>query len=203
MKKDQKEIYYATGDSIENIKELPQMEKILDKGYEVLYFLDQVDEFLAAIINSYQDKTFKSLQKGDLDLDSEEEKAEIEKKTTDNKSLLDSIKDNLKEQVIDVKLSNRLKSHPVCLVSDDALSIDMEKALNAINPGGVKANKILEINPDHELFLALSKAYEKDPDIANYAQLLYDQALLIAGLPIEDPVKYSERVSDLMLKALK
>ena len=200
-KKSQKDIYYATGDSIANIKELPQIEKVLDKGYEVLYFLDQVDEFMVSIINEYDGKKFKSIQKGDLDLDSKEEKKEIEKKTEDNKDLLTAIKDILKDDVTDVKLSNRLKSQPVCLVSDDNLSIDMEKALKAFNQD-VKANKILEINPEHDLFKALVKQYNKDKKIDDYAKLLYDQAQLIAGLTIKDPVEYTKRISELMLKAM-
>ncbi len=202
MKEDQKDIYYAVGDSIENIKELPQLEKVLDKGYEVLYFTDNVDEFMTSVINAYDGKPFKSLQKGDLDLDTKEEKEEIEKKTSDNKDLLETIKEDLKDKVNDVKLSNRLKSSPVCLVSDDGLSFTMEKTLNAMNQGMVKANKILEINPEHELFKALSKTYETNKDIKEYSTLLYDQALLIAGLNIEDPVSYTKRISELMLKAL-
>ena len=197
-----KDIYYATGDSIENIKELPQIEKVLDKGYEELYFLDQVDEFMASIINEYDGRKFKSIQKGDLNLDSKEEKKEIEKKTEDNKDLLQAIKDILKDEVSDVKLSTRLKSQPVCLVSDDNLSIDMEKALKALNQD-VKANKILEINPEHDLFKALANEYEKKNSIDDYAKLLYDQAQLIAGLTIKDPVEYTKRVSELMLKAMK
>ena len=202
MKEDQKDIYYAVGDSIENIKELPQLEKVLDKGYEILYFIDNVDEFMASVINTYDNKPFKSLQKGDLDLDTKEEKEEIDKKTSDNKDLLETIKNDLKDKVSDVKLSNRLKSSPVCLVSDEGISFTMEKTLNAMNQGMVKANKILEINPDHELFKALTKTFEKDKDIKEYSTLLYDQALLIAGLNIEDPTSYTKRISELMLKAM-
>ena len=201
MKEDQKEIYFATGESIEAIKELPQMEKVLDKGYEVLYFTDSVDEFMAQIVHDYKEKTFMSILAGDLDIDSEEEKKEIEKKKEDNKDLIAAIKDVLKDEVSDVKLSNRLKSQPVCLVSDEFLSIDMEKALKAMNQD-VKANKILEINPDHELFKALSKEYNQNTNIEDYANLLYDQALLIAGLNIKDPVKYTERITNLMLKSI-
>ena len=202
MKEDQKDIYYAVGDSIENIKELPQLEKVLDKGYEILYFIDNVDEFMASVINTYDNKPFKSLQKGDLDLDTKEEKEEIDKKTSDNKDLLETIKNDLKDKVSDVKLSNRLKSSPVCLVSDEGISFTMEKTLNAMNQGMVKANKILEINPDHELFKALTKTFGKDKDIKEYSTLLYDQALLIAGLNIEDPTSYTKRISELMLKAM-
>lgn len=201
MKEDQKEIYFATGESIDNIKELPQMEKVLEKGYEVLYFTDSVDEFMAQIVHDYKEKTFKSILAGDLDIDSEEEKKEFEQKKEDNKDLVAAIKEVLKDEVSDVKLSNRLKSQPVCLVSDEFLSIDMEKALKAMNQD-VKANKILEINPDHDLFKALSKEYSENSNIEDYANLLYDQALLIAGLNIKDPVKYTERITNLMLKSM-
>lgn len=203
MKEDQKDIYYATGETIEAIKELPQLEKVLDKGYEVLYFTDNVDEFMANIIGNYSDKPFKSLLQGDLDLDTKEEKEEVEKKANDNKDLLATLKEELKDKVSDVKLSTRLKTSPVCLVSDDGISINMAKTLNAMNQGYIQANKILEINPDHELFKALAKVYETNKDLREYANLLYDQALLIAGLTIEDPLAYTKRVSDLMLKALE
>lgn len=203
MKEDQKDIYYATGETIEAIKELPQLEKVLDKGYEVLYFTDNVDEFMANIIGNYSDKPFKSLLQGDLDLDTKEEKEEVEKKANDNKDLLATLKEELKDKVSDVKLSTRLKTSPVCLVSDDGISINMAKTLNAMNQGNIQANKILEINPDHELFKALAKVYETNKDLSEYANLLYDQALLIAGLTIEDPLAYNKRVSDLMLKALE
>ena len=203
MKEDQKDIYYATGETIEAIKELPQLEKVLDKGYEVLYFTDNVDEFMANIIGNYSDKPFKSLLQGDLDLDTKEEKEEVEKKANDNKDLLATLKEELKDKVSDVKLSTRLKTSPVCLVSDDGISINMAKTLNAMNQGNIQANKILEINPDHELFKALAKVYETNKNLSEYANLLYDQALLIAGLTIEDPLAYTKRVSDLMLKALE
>lgn len=203
MKEDQKDIYYATGETIEAIKELPQLEKVLDKGYEVLYFTDNVDEFMANIIGNYSDKPFKSLLQGDLDLDTKEEKEEVEKKANDNKDLLATLKEELKDKVSDVKLSTRLKTSPVCLVSDDGISINMAKTLNAMNQGNIQANKILEINPGHELFKALAKVYETNKDLSEYANLLYDQALLIAGLTIEDPLAYTKRVSDLMLKALE
>lgn len=203
MKKDQKEIYYASGEDITKIKELPQIEKVLDKGFEVLYFTDSVDEFLTSIIMEYDGKKFKSILKGDLDLDTKKEKEELDKKSQDNKDLLAKIKEILKDKVTDVKLSTRLKSHPVCLVSDDQLSIDMEKVLKQLNQENVKANKILEINPDHELFIALSDAFKNNKDISDYANLLYEQSLLMAGLTIDDPVAYSQRIADLMLKAIK
>ena len=203
MKKGQKEIYYAAGESIEKIRQLPQMEKVLDKGYEVLFFTDSVDEFLTSIIMEYDGKQFKSILKGDLDLDSKEEKDELEKKSEESKGLIEKIKEILKDKVSDVRLSTRLKTYPVCLVSDDNLSIEMEKILKQMNQEGVKANKILEINPDHELFKALKKLNDDNGDISDYAMLLYDQALLMAGLELDDPAQYAIKVSELMLKALK
>ncbi len=202
MKEDQKEIYYAAGESLDKIKQLPQMEKVLDKGYEVLYFTDSVDEFMTSILMEYDGKPFKSILKGDLDLDSKEEKEELEKKNEESKDLLSRIKEILKDKVSDVRLSTRLKTYPVCLVSDDNLSIEMEKILRSMNQEGAKANKIMEINPDHELFAALKKQYEENGDIDEYADLLYDQASLMAGLELEDPAKYALQVSKLMLKAL-
>jgi len=203
MKKGQKEIYYASGESIEKIKELPQMEKIIDKGYEVLYFTDNVDEFMASIIMKYDDKEFKSIQKGELDLDSKEEKEEIKKKEEESKDLIAKIKEVLKDSVQDVKISARLKTSPVCLVSDNNLSIEMEKVLKEMHQEGVKATKILEINPDHDVFKALEKAYKANEDISDYALLLYDQARLLAGLTVDDPNAYTKRISNIMVKAIK
>ena len=202
MKEDQKEIYYASGESLDTIKKLPQLEKLLDKKYEVLYFTDSVDEFLTAVIREYDGKMFKSILKGDLNLDSKEEKEELEKKNEENKDLLDKIKEALKDKVNEVRLSSRLMSYPVCLVSDDNLSLDMEKILKQMNQEGVKASRILEINPDHELFGKLKQLHDSNVDIGEYASLLYSQALLMAGLPLEDPEDYVKKISDLMLKAM-
>ncbi|MDY6062758.1 MAG: molecular chaperone HtpG [Erysipelotrichaceae bacterium] len=202
MKENQKEIYYASGESIEKIKELPQMEKIIEKGFEVLYFKDNVDEFMVSIINNYQDKPFKSINKGDLDLESEDEKKARVKTAEENKDMLEKIKDILNDKVSDVRLSNRLKSHPVCLVSDDNISIEMEKVLKQFNQGDVKAKRILEINPDHELFKTLTKAFNDNYDLDDYAHVLYDQALLIAGLSIDDPIKFSKRISKILIKSI-
>lgn len=205
MKEGQKDIYYAVGESIAKIKEMPQIERVLDKGYEVLYFLENVDEFMASILMNYDEHNFKSINKGDLDLDSEEEKEKNKKDNEENKDILKTIKDILKDSVKEVKLSSRLKSHPVCLVSDDNLSIEMEKALKEMNQTdeNIKANKILEINPGHEIFKSLKAAFEKSEDISDYAKVLYDQALLIAGLSIEDPVEYSNLISKIIIKSMK
>ena len=203
MKEDQKEIYYASGESIDKIRQLPQLEKVLEKGYEVLCFTDSIDEFLTSVILNYDNKPFKSILKGDLDLESKEEKEELEKKSLDSKDLIEKLKEILKDKVSDVRLSSRLKTYPVCLVSDDNLSIDMEKVLRQLNQENVKANKILELNPEHELFALLKSMYEKNEDLSEYAQLLYEQAALMAGLTIEDPAAYALKITELMLKAKK
>ncbi len=200
MKEGQKDIYYASGEDIARIKALPQLEKVLDDGYEVLYFTDSIDEFLTSVIREYDGKPFRSILKSDLDLGSEKEKEELKKLNEDNKDLLDRIKEILKDKVFDVRLSNRLKSHPVCLVSDENLSIEMEKVLNAMDQNHVKANKIMEINPDHKIFRTLQEMLKNNEDLNEYADLLYDQSLLIAGLPIEDPVAYSQKIVGLMVK---
>ena len=203
MKEDQKDIYYACGESAEKIKAMPQLEKILEKGYEVLYFTENVDEFMATVLMNYDGKNFRSVNKGDLDLESEEEKKEIAEESIDAKDLLTSLKEALNGEVSEVRISGRLKTHPVCLVSDDGLSLNMEKVLSEMNQGGMpKANRILELNKDHPLFASLKEAHEKGEDLSDYAKLLYDQALLIAGFPIEDPLEYSRRLSEIMIKAM-
>ena len=204
MQEGQEEIYYAVGDSIDKIKEMPQIERVLDKGYEVLYFLDNVDEFMASMLMNYDGHAYKSINKGDLDLDSEEEKEKTKQANDDNKDILGTIKTALDGKVTEVKLSNRLKSHPVCLVSDDNISLEMEKVMAEMNPGqAIKANRILEINPDHELFQSLKAKFDNKQNIDEYANVLYDQALLIAGLDIEDPMEYSRRITKLMIDAMK
>ena len=142
--------------------------------------VDNVDEFCFQMMRDYKEKPFKSVAQGDLDIDSEEEKKELEKINEDNKSLLESLKEALKDKVVDVKVSNRLKSHPVCLVSDQGVSFEMEKVLNAMPDGqDVKAGRILEINPNHDIFKAIQNVYQNNADkINDYASLLFDQALL-------------------------
>ncbi|MPM87592.1 Chaperone protein HtpG [bioreactor metagenome] len=205
MPEDQKEIYYASGESAAKIAQLPQTEKVKDKGYEILYLTDEVDEFALQILMTYKEKKFKSISQGDLDLDTEAEKEERSKKQTENKDLLAAIAQDLSGKVKDVRVSSRLKSHPVCLVADEGLSMEMEKVLNNMpeNPG-MKAEKILEINSDHPIFAALKKVYEQDPsELKNYSDLLYDQALLIEGFNIEDPLAFSAKLCDLMVKVNK
>jgi molecular chaperone HtpG len=205
MPKEQKSIYYACGKTVDEINRIPAMDKLKKKNYEVLYFMDERDEFVSSIMQKYADKTFQSISKGDLGLDTEEEKKEVEKKTEDNKDMLTSMKDALGDKVKEVRISSRLTDDPVCVVADDGVSLEMEKymsqdPMNAQN--GVKANKILEINPDHPLFAKLQSMYKEDPDsVKNYADVLYDQALLLQGLNIADPAEYAKKITDLMIKA--
>ena len=175
MKEDQKHIYFASGESIEKISKLPQCELLKDKGYDLLYMLDNVDEFVIQMMQDYDGKTFKNIAQGDLDLESEEEKKEIEKQNEDNKPLLDSLKEALGDKVVDVKVSGRLKTHPVCLVSSEGLSFEMEKVL-AQMPGqenAMKAGRILEINPNHAIFKALQTITDQDKIKDYYMTKLY------------------------------
>lgn len=201
MKEDQKYIYYAGGESREQIERLPQTELVKDKGYEILYLTDDVDEFALQMMHDYSEKEFKSVSASDLDLDTEEEKKEFEKQAEENKDLLTFMKDALDGKVKAVVLSKRLKSHPVCLSNEGMLSIEMEKVLNAMpNDQKVKAERVLEINASHPIFEKLSKLYAEDQEkLKTYAQLLYTQAELIEGMPVEDPVAFSNAVCELMV----
>lgn len=200
MPESQKEIYYATGTSISAIERLPQTEKVLDKGYEILYLTENVDEFAIKVINTYKEKTFKSVTAGDLDLDTEEEKEEIKKQEDSHKSLFEKMKNSLGDAVTKVKISSRLKSHPVCLSTEGEISLEMEKVLNQnpANGNAVKAQRVLEINANHPIFAKLTAMENDDDKLGKYTKLLYDQALLIEGLPIEDPVEFSNLVCELM-----
>lgn len=196
MKEDQTYIYYATGESIHRIDLLPQAERLKEEGYEILYFTEEIDEFAIKMLQSYDDKEFKSIASGDLGLDDEAANSLNE----DNKDLFAFMKQELGDRVKEVRASTRLKSHPVCLTVAGDVSIEMEKILNAMpNGGGMKAEKVLEVNADHAIFQTLQHVYTEDEAKAKqYTDLLYQQALLIEGLPIEDPVAYSNAVCALM-----
>ncbi|MGX9706082.1 molecular chaperone HtpG [Laceyella tengchongensis] len=199
MPEDQKYIYYATGESIERIEKLPQTEIVADKGYEILYFTDDIDEFAIKMLMSYKDKPFKNVSSGDLGIEAEEQETDQEKQ--ENQELFEYMKTQLSGKVTNVKASKRLKNHPVCLSSEGEVTIEMEKILNAQpNNPNVKANKVLEINIQHEVFQTLKDAFEKDKDKLNlYTNLLYNQALLIEGLPIEDPVQFTNDICKIMV----
>lgn len=207
MPEGQEAIYFASGESVDKIDKLPQTELVKEKEFEILYLTDNVDEFTIQTLMTYKEKPFKNITQGDLNLETEEEKKEIEAKTEENKSMLTSLKDALDGKVKEVKISSRLKSNPVCLTSDEGMSFEMEKVLSAMpegNPYGMKATRILEINPNHPIFDALQSVYQKDADaVKEYADLLYQQALLIEGFSIEDPIEFSRKICDFMVKASK
>ena len=202
MKEGQDCIYYAAGDSVERIDALPIVESVKDKGYEILYLTENVDEFCIQMMVDYSEKKFKSVQGGDLDLETEEEKKEIKEKNADSKELCDAIKEALGDKVTAVRLTNKLKTHPVCITSDGALSVEMEKVLNSMpTDRKAKADKALEINPNHPIFDKLQFLFDNDKEMLNtYAELLFTQAMLIEGMSIDDPVKFSEELSKVMAK---
>ena len=203
MKHEQKYIYYASGETVEQIDRLPQTELLKEKGYEILYLTDSIDEFALQVMREFDEKQFKSVSGEDLDIEeSKEEKEAAEKQAEESKDLLEFMKESLDGKVSEVKLSHRLKSHPVCLTSKGGLSIEMEKVLNAMpTDEKVQAERVLEINAKHPVLEKLKKEYDTDKDtVKKYAALLYDQARLIEGLPIEDPVEFSNAICELMTK---
>ncbi len=194
MAKDQKYIYYATGDNLELIDKLPQAEFAKEKNYEILYLTDEIDEFAIKILSNYQDKEFKSVSGGE---DIEPAK---DKKEDQYKKLFTFMKEVLKDKVKDIKVSSRLRSHPVCITNEGAVSIEMEKVLKAMpNAESVKVDRLLEINTNHDIFKMMEKAFTKDKDkVKVLTKILYNQALLIEGLAIEDPVEYANDVYNLL-----
>ncbi len=201
MPEDQKYIYYAAGESIERIEKMPQTELLLDKGYEILYFTEDVDEFAIRMLMTYKDKEFKSVSSADLGIDTEENKNSSSEDDKENKELFEYMKNILSDKVKDVRASKRLKNHPVCLSNDGELTIEMEKILNSMpNNQNIKADKVLEININHDVFKSLKEAYEKDKDkLKLYTDLLYNQALLIEGLSIDDPVEFTNNMCKIMI----
>ncbi|EJW19298.1 molecular chaperone HtpG [Paenibacillus alvei] len=200
MPEDQKYIYYAVGESIERIEKLPQTELVLDKGYEILYFTDDIDEFAIKMLMKYKEKEFKNVSSGDLGIESDGDDKSADEQD-ENKELFEAMKDILKDKVKSVKASKRLKSHPVCLSAEGEVSIEMEKVLNAMpNNQAVKADKVLEINVNHEVFQSLKNAHASDQEkLSLYTNLLYSQALLIEGLPLQDPVEFTNDMCKIMV----
>lgn len=201
MSEDQKCIYYASGESIERIEHLPQTEMVKDKGFEILYLTDNVDEFAVKVLVDFDGKEFKSVSSGDLELETPEEKEEITKTIEDNKDMFQFMTEKLSGKVKSVKLSSRLKSHPVCLASEGNLSIEMEKVLNSMpNDNKVKAERILEINSQHPIFPKLQELYNSDKEkLSAYCEILYTEAMLIEGMSIENPVEFSNLICGLMV----
>lgn len=201
MPEDQKYIYYASGESIDRIEKLPQTELVSEKGYEILYFTEDIDEFAIKMLMNYKEKEFKSVSSGDLGIESDENEAQTETEQAENKDLFDYMKNILSSKVKDVRISKRLKSHPVCLTTEGDVTIEMEKILSAMPDNqNVKADKVLEINSNHEVFQSLKNAFENDKDkVTLYTNLLYNQALLIEGLPIQDPVEFTNDMCKVMV----
>ena len=200
MKEDQKYIYYASGENVDKAKKLPQVELIEDKGYEILFFTEDIDEFAIQILHEFDGKEFKSVSASDLDIESDEEKKEVDEKVSENKDLFTFMKNVLGDKVKDVKASSRLKSHPVCLTNEGVLSMEMEKVLNQLpSDNKVKAERILEINVNHPVFGKLTELFSTDKDkLKKFTNILYSNALLIEGFSIEDPVEYSNSICDLL-----
>ncbi len=199
MPEGQKYIYYACGKSAEQIKMMPQTEMLTEKGYEILFFTDDIDEFAIKILSNYEDIEFKSVSGSDLGIDDPDEDKKDDN-LKENTELFEYMKKRLEGRVKDVKASKRLKNHPVCLANEGELSIEMEKILNQMpNKLNMKAEKILEVNVNHEVMEALRKAYDNDKQQLDlYTELLYNQALLIEGLPLENPVEFSNKICTMM-----
>ena len=207
MPEDQKYIYYAAGESTDRLAKLPAAERVLDKGFDILYLTDDVDEFMLQMLRSYGDKEkekeFRNISADDLGIETDAEKEEVKAKNEENKELFEAMKAALDGKVTEVRLSQRLKSHPVCLSSSGPLSIEMDKVLNSMpaQQEKVKSEKVLELNGEHEVFAALKRLFEAGDKekLAAYSEILYDQALLIEGLALEDPVAYANNVCKLMV----
>ncbi|MBU3161178.1 molecular chaperone HtpG [Clostridium frigoris] len=201
MPEDQKYIYYASGETNARIEKLPQIEMVSDKGFEILYFTDEVDEFAIRMIAKYKEKEFKSVSSGDLGIEAEKKEEPSEVDDKENKELFEHMKAVLAGKVNDVRASKRLKNYPVCLSNDGELTIEMEKTLNSMpNNENVKADKVLEININNDMFKVLKESFEKDKSKLDlYTNILYNQALLIEGLPINDPVEFTNNICKVMI----
>ncbi len=199
MPEEQKYIYYATGETVARIEQLPQTELVKDKGFEILYLTDNVDEFALKMLMNYKEKEFKNVSSDDLGIENTEKQEELKAKEEENADMLKTMADSLGDSVAKVVLSKRLKSHPVCISSEGEITLEMEKVLNSM-PGDqkVKAQRVLEINPDHEIFSKLTAVSSDSEKLEKYAKLLYTQALLIEGMPVENPVEFSNLICELM-----
>ena len=195
MKEGQDKIYYASGESVDKIDMLPQVETVKDKEYEILYLTDYIDEFVIQVLNKYEDKEFINVSKDNLDLDTEEEKDKLKKQNEESKDMLSIMKEAIGD-ILEVRFTNRLKNHPVCLVSEGDISIEMEKVINAMpNDQKVNASKVLEINANHKIVDKLNDLFKNNQDeLKNYSKILYAQARLIEGLSIENPTELANLI---------
>ena len=202
MKEDQKDIYYACGETLDKIDMLPQVEKVKEKGYEILYLTENIDEFVVHSLMNYDEKKFTNICTNELDLDTEEEKEKLKKENEENKDMFDAMKDAIKDEVQLVRFTHRLKNHPVCLTSEGAISLEMEKVINAMpTDQNIKAQKVLEINEEHPIANKLKELYKEDKDkLKDYTKILYSQARLIEGMSVENPTEISNLICDIMAK---
>ncbi len=202
MKENQDKIYYACGETVDKIDDLPQVEKVKDKGYEILYLTDYVDEFVMQTLTEYDNKKFVNVSTDNLDLDTEEEKESLKKQNEEAKDMFASMKEALKTEIQDVRFTNRLKNHPVCLTSEGAISLEMEKVINAMpTDEKVKATTVMEINANHPIAEKLKDLYQNNKEeLENYTKILYAQARLIEGLPITNPTEISNLVCEVISK---
>lgn len=202
MKDDQKFIYFVSAKTKDEVLSMPQMDVLKKKDYDVLIFSDDVDEFVIQIMQKYDDKEFKSINQGDLDLLDKKEKKAVEKKAKEKKDLLNKITEILKDKVKEVKISTRLTDSPVCLVSGDGISFEMEKVINDLpNSNEVKADKILEINANHPIFTVLEKVENDDEKLSQYVNILYSQALILEGFKVENPNNFIKMMCTVMMDA--
>ena len=202
MDKEQKNIYYASGETIEKIDLLPQVEQVKQKGYDILYLTEYVDEFVIQVLMEYEEKKFMNVSSNELDLETKEEKKETEKKNTEYKDIFKYMQETLDKQVSEIKFTNRLKSHPVCLTTKGEISTEMEKVINAMPTNEkIKADLILEINENHEISNKIKELYETDKEeLKKYTKILYSQARLIEGLTIENPTEISNLICEIISK---
>lgn len=202
IKDDQNNIYYACGETIEKIDQLPQVEQVKQKEYDILYLTDYVDEFVIQVLGEYDNKKFINVSSNELDLETKEEKEKIEKKNTEYKNIFEFMNESIKEDVSEIKFTNRLKSHPVCLTTKGELSLEMEKVINSMpSSEQVKANQVLEINENHEISNKLKNLYETDKEqLKKYTKILYAQARLIEGLTIDNPTEISNIICEIIAK---
>lgn len=202
MAEDQKYIYYACGENASKLDKLPQAENVREKGYEILYLTEDVDEFVIRALIRFEEKEFRSVNDEDLGLETEDEKKTTEILETENKEILDFIKESLNGKIAAAKLSHKLKSHPVCLTAQGGVSLEMERYFASIQGGpseAIKAERVLELNANHPVFESLKKTFASDSEKAKkYAELLYGQAQLIAGISLDDPAHFSELITELM-----
>ena len=201
-KEGQDSIYYACGETIDKIEMLPQVEKVKDKGYKILYLTDNVDEFVLQVVMEYEGKKFVNVCADNLNLDTEEEKEELKKINEENKDMFSFMKEALKDSVQDIRFTHRLKNHPVCLTSEGAISIEMEKVMKQMpNNQNIKAQTILEINADHEIAKKLKELYKNDKEeLKKYTKIIYAGARLIEGLAIDNPTEISNLTCEILAK---